>query len=47
MLFPPPGDLPSGGIEPTSLMSLALTGGFFTVSDMGFSGSVVKKQFAM
>ena len=27
---PPPGDLPDPGIEPTSLMSPALTGGFFT-----------------
>ena len=26
---PPPGDLPSPGIEPTSLMSPAFTGGFF------------------
>ena len=29
---PPPGDLPHPGIEPTSLMSLALAGGFFTTS---------------
>ena len=28
MLFPPPGDLPNPGIEPTSLMSPALAGGF-------------------
>ena len=27
--FPPPGDLPDSGIEPTSLMSPALAGGFF------------------
>ena len=27
---PPPGDLPDPGIEPMSLMSPALTGGFFT-----------------
>ena len=27
---PPPGDLPEPGIEPLSLMSPALTGGFFT-----------------
>ena len=27
---PPPGDLPNPGIEPVSLMSLALAGGFFT-----------------
>ena len=30
--FPPPGDLPNPGIEPLSLMSLALAGGFFTAS---------------
>ena len=30
--FPPPGDLPDPGIEPVSLMSPALTGGFFTTS---------------
>ena len=29
---PPPGDLPNSGIEPASLMSPALTGGFFTTS---------------
>ena len=28
--FPPPGDLPDLGIEPASLMSPALEGGFFT-----------------
>ena len=28
--FPPPGDLPNPGIEPTSLVSPALAGGFFT-----------------
>ena len=28
----PPGNLPNPGIEPTSLMSSALTGGFFTTS---------------
>ena len=27
---PPPGDLPDPGIKPASLMSPALTGGFFT-----------------
>ena len=30
--FPPPGNLPNRGIEPTSLMSLALAGWFFTTS---------------
>ena len=29
---PPPGDLPDPGIEPISLMSPALAGGFFTIS---------------
>ena len=29
---PPPGDLPDLGIEPMSLPSLALVGGFFTIS---------------
>ena len=28
--YPPPGDLPNPGIKPMSLMSLSLTGGFFT-----------------
>ena len=30
--FPPPGHLPDPGIEPTSLTSPALAGGFFTTS---------------
>ena len=30
LLFPPPGDLPDPGIEPTSLVSPVLAGGFFT-----------------
>ena len=30
--FPPPGDLPNPGIEPASLTSPALAGGFFTAS---------------
>ena len=29
--FPSPGDLPNPGIEPVSLMSPALAGGFFTI----------------
>ena len=34
--FPTPGDLPDPGIEPTSLMSPALVGGFFaTMSSTG------------
>ena len=32
LLCPPPGDLPDPGIEPKSLASLALAGGFFTTS---------------
>ena len=32
MPCPPPGDLPDPGIEPTSLLSPALAGGFFTTS---------------
>ena len=32
--FPPPGDLPDPGIEPVSLMSPALAGGFFTRYDV-------------
>ena len=30
--FPTPGDLPDPGIEPASLVSPALAGGFFTTS---------------
>ena len=30
--FPSPGDLPDPGVEPMSLMSLALAGGFFTTN---------------
>ena len=30
--FPPPGDLPNSGIEPESLMTPALAGGFLTTS---------------
>ena len=33
--FPSPGDLPNPGMEPTSLLSLALAGGFFTTSMQG------------
>ena len=32
---PPPGDLPDPGIEPTSLMSPAWAGGFFTTTGTG------------
>ena len=33
--FPPPGDLLHPGIEPVSLVSLALAGGFFTTAPPG------------
>ena len=29
--YSPPGNLPEPGIDPTSLVSLALAGGFFTI----------------
>ena len=32
MPYPPPGGLPDPGIEPVSLMALALANGFFTTS---------------
>ena len=31
--FPTPGDLPNPGIEPTSLVSASLAGGFFTTGN--------------
>ena len=33
--FPPPGDLPNPGMKPTSLLSPALGGGFFTTVPPG------------
>ena len=33
--FPSPGDLPDPGIEPVTLMSPALAGGFFTTNATG------------
>ena len=33
--FPLPGDLPNPGTEPTSPVSLALAGGFFTTEPLG------------
>ena len=33
--FPTPGDLPNPGIEPASLVSPALAGGFFTTASPG------------
>ena len=41
---PPPGDLPDPGIEPRSLMSPALSGGFFTASAT-WESPFVKNQF--
>ena len=38
--FPTPGALPNPGIEPESLSSLALAGGFFTTVPPGKPGSV-------
>ena len=35
--FPTPGDLPDPGIEPVSLVSSALAGGFFTTEPPGKS----------
>ena len=35
LTFPTPGDLPNAGIEPMSLESLALAGGFFTSAPPG------------
>ena len=32
LLYSPPGDLPDPAIEPVSLLSPALAGGFFTIS---------------
>ena len=32
VIFPPPGDFPDPGIEPMSLTSPALAGGFFSTS---------------
>ena len=33
--FPTPGNLPDPGIKPASLVSIALTGGFFTIKPPG------------
>ena len=44
--FPPPGDRPNPGIEPVSLTSPALAGGFFTTVPLGkatgHKGSLLK-----
>ena len=43
---PPPGDLPDPGLEPTSLVSSALAGGFFTTSATLTHCSLVSVQFS-
>ena len=42
--FPPLGDLPDPRIEPTSLASPALAGGFFTTEPQGRQRKVKDKQ---
>ena len=42
--FPPPGDLPDPEIEPTSLLSPALGGGFFTMEPPGKSNSHLNRE---
>ena len=42
--FPTPGDLPDPEIEPASLVSPALAGGFFTTEPPGSSGTKEAKQ---
>ena len=45
---PPPGDLPDPGMEPTSLMSLALAGMFLTTSatwEAPFLEELTKESF--
>ena len=37
--FPPPGDLPDPGVEPTSPLPPALAGGFFTTSAISWASS--------
>ena len=37
---PPPGDILNPGIEPTSLISPALAGGFFTTSGIGEASGI-------
>ena len=42
--FPSPGDLPNPGVEPASLISLALAGRFFTTSVTGDSGELLESR---
>ena len=44
MPFPPPGDLHDPGIEPASLASPALAGGFFTTEPLGKPIKISKKR---
>ena len=43
--FPPLGDLPNPGIEPASLESPALAGGFFTASHLGSQGTLLPPNY--
>ena len=42
--FPTPGDLPNPGIEPASLVSPALAGGFFTTATTGKPQSIMQRK---
>ena len=43
--FPPPRDLPGPGIDPSSLISPALAGRFFTTEPPGFLGATMLKIY--
>ena len=45
LLFPPPRDLPDPEIEPTSLVSLALAGGFFNTVPSGKPMAELNRSF--
>ena len=44
--FPPPGDLPESGIEPTTLTSHALAGRFFTAEPAGKPYSLIGYRYS-
>ena len=44
LALPPPGDLPDPGVEPASLMSSALAGGFFATKPLGKPFGVLVTQ---
>ena len=44
--FPPPGDLANPGIEPASLTSPALAGGFFSLLTLSKNKIIVSKRFS-